>query len=255
MVNIGAVITARMASTRFPGKVIAPLFGEPMLGQIIKRVRKVVDIVGVATTTSPEDDEIEYVCKDYGALVYRGSTWDVFHRRWYSARDFGLTVAFDISGDCPYIDPDLMALLKTAILTSPGYDMYCHPPFYRDIGETLCCARALTYYEKIESLYLTLSEDLRIAAEGSYGALLEEHYGLDVNGVGFEQKYTRVLTIPTHLNRMNTPMKLSIDYPLELDVANLICSHLGNIPSSIEQIMEAYKSVRVPATLARQVLQ
>jgi len=240
--NIGALIIARMSSSRFPGKVIAELFGEPMVGQIIKRMKTVVDTVCVATTSLPDDDELEYVARDYGALVYRGETWDVFHRRWNASIENNFDYAFDVSGDCPFIDVELCRLLYNAVADNPGYDYYTHPPYYRDIGEAISPIRGLTYYprvwEKLEKL-TTLEERKKV--EGSYGALLVEK--------GFNDTDDHTYFIKEHLNRIQTPMKLSIDYPIELDVANLICEHLNHVPNTTDELVEAYKVVRIPSNL------
>jgi 3-deoxy-manno-octulosonate cytidylyltransferase (CMP-KDO synthetase) len=38
--KILALIPARMGSSRFPGKPMAPLLGKPMIGHVYERVRK-----------------------------------------------------------------------------------------------------------------------------------------------------------------------------------------------------------------------
>jgi spore coat polysaccharide biosynthesis protein SpsF len=50
-----AIIQARMASSRLPGKVLQDIGGEPMLVRVVERVRRasLVHDVGVATTTDP----------------------------------------------------------------------------------------------------------------------------------------------------------------------------------------------------------
>ena len=47
-----AVIPARMASTRFPGKVMQPICGTPMIGLLIERLSraKSIDQIVLATT-------------------------------------------------------------------------------------------------------------------------------------------------------------------------------------------------------------
>ena len=62
---IVAIIQARMGSTRLPGKVLMDLNGIPMLQYQVDRVvkSKIIDQVVVATSTSPQDDEIATFCK------------------------------------------------------------------------------------------------------------------------------------------------------------------------------------------------
>ena len=53
-----ATSEARIGSTRLPGKVLKPLNGMPMLGQIVRRVPRfeLIDDVVVASTNLPQDD-------------------------------------------------------------------------------------------------------------------------------------------------------------------------------------------------------
>lgn len=62
-----AVIPARMGSTRYPGKPIAPLLGRSMIEHIYKRVAlsKALDATYIATC----DEEIREVAEGFGATV------------------------------------------------------------------------------------------------------------------------------------------------------------------------------------------
>ncbi len=53
-----AILQARMSSSRLPGKVMAPVLGEPMIGRQIERLRRSrrIDKLVVATSTDPGDD-------------------------------------------------------------------------------------------------------------------------------------------------------------------------------------------------------
>jgi 3-deoxy-manno-octulosonate cytidylyltransferase (CMP-KDO synthetase) len=62
-----AVIPVRMASSRFPGKPLAPLHGLPMIEHVFRRVKlcSQLDEVYVATC----DEEIRTVAESFGARV------------------------------------------------------------------------------------------------------------------------------------------------------------------------------------------
>ena len=62
-----AVIPARMGSTRYPGKPLAPLLGRPMIEHIYKRVAlsTVLDATYIATC----DEAIRQAAEDFGAPV------------------------------------------------------------------------------------------------------------------------------------------------------------------------------------------
>lgn len=102
----GAIIQARMSSTRLPGKVLLPILGRPMLARQIERVqRSTADEVIVATTESPSDDGVVAVAEEAGAVVYRGPMDDVLARYLGAAHQFGIDVIARLTADCPLIEP------------------------------------------------------------------------------------------------------------------------------------------------------
>ena len=66
--RVVALIQARMASTRLPGKVLADLAGWPMLARVVDRTTRAhtLDQVVVATSSDPEDDKIQDLCTQRG---------------------------------------------------------------------------------------------------------------------------------------------------------------------------------------------
>jgi len=62
-----AILPARFASTRFPGKPLTPIAGKPMIQHVWERTRdsKSVDAVVVAT----DDERIRLACEAFGADV------------------------------------------------------------------------------------------------------------------------------------------------------------------------------------------
>lgn len=63
--NIIAIIPARMGSSRFPGKPLAPLHGVPMLGHVYLRTQRNAMLSGVYIATC--DDEIRTYARSIGA--------------------------------------------------------------------------------------------------------------------------------------------------------------------------------------------
>jgi spore coat polysaccharide biosynthesis protein SpsF len=105
-----AIIQARMASSRLPGKVLLDIAGEPMLVRVVERVRRAQSLhqVMVATTTDPSDDAVEDLCQQRGYACYRGSMHDVLDRYYQAAQQLNAQVIVRITADCPVIDPDLI---------------------------------------------------------------------------------------------------------------------------------------------------
>src|SRR5436190_6168617 len=107
---IGAIIQARMASTRFPGKVLLPLKGKPMLEFQLNRLRhcKLLDVIGIATSVHPENRAILDLARTLNVPVYAGSEEDVLDRYFQAAKAFQLNAVVRITGDCPLIDPEIV---------------------------------------------------------------------------------------------------------------------------------------------------
>ena len=59
------ILAARMASSRFPGKILKKLHEKPMLEHIIDFLQfcKNVDKIVVATTDDKEDEQIQNLCR------------------------------------------------------------------------------------------------------------------------------------------------------------------------------------------------
>jgi spore coat polysaccharide biosynthesis protein SpsF len=101
------IIQARVGSSRLPGKVLAPLAGEPALLRIVERVRasSLAGNVVVATTLGSEDDRIEAICRASDIPVFRGHRDDLLDRHVRAGRFFGARHVVKIPSDCPLIDP------------------------------------------------------------------------------------------------------------------------------------------------------
>ena len=105
--NIYAIVQARMGSTRLPGKIFKPLAGKPVLWHVVNRLTysKLIGKIIIATTTLPEDDQVEHFCKSNNILYYRGSSDNVLSRYYEAAKKFNADIVIRITSDCPVIDP------------------------------------------------------------------------------------------------------------------------------------------------------
>ena len=82
MSRVGAIIEARMSSSRLPGKVLMKINKRPVLDLLIERIKFVneIDQIIVATTTSKKDDILEEYCNANNIICYRGSEENVMQR-------------------------------------------------------------------------------------------------------------------------------------------------------------------------------
>ncbi|MDD3173217.1 MAG: DegT/DnrJ/EryC1/StrS family aminotransferase [Herbinix sp.] len=109
--NIIAIVQARMASTRLPGKILMPMMDKTILEQIINRVRLVDKIseVVIATTENKMDDLVEQLCKDKGIPFFRGSEENVLERFYLCAKLYNAEVIVRITADDPFKEPKVIA--------------------------------------------------------------------------------------------------------------------------------------------------
>jgi len=119
-----AVLQARTASTRMPGKVMAPICGEPMIWRQLERIRTARSIskVVVATTVDPSDDGLAAFLLGRGVSVHRGEFKNVLGRFTACAEAWDASHVVRLSADCPLIDPQLIdAAASLALKTGSDY--------------------------------------------------------------------------------------------------------------------------------------
>lgn len=124
--NIDVIVQARMGSTRLPGKVLRLLNGKPMLQRIVQRVSQatLVRNVAVATSTLPDDDKVESFCKQNLAscVCFRGSEEDVLDRYYKCAEMMGSDIVVRLTGDNPFVDPEVIDAAITLFLEKENLD-------------------------------------------------------------------------------------------------------------------------------------
>lgn len=108
--KIIATIEARMTSTRLPGKVLKPITGRPVLELLIERLQraKYLDEIVVATTINDTDEPIIDLCERLNIKYFRGSEEDVLKRVLDAAKSVSADLIVEITGDCPFVDPDIV---------------------------------------------------------------------------------------------------------------------------------------------------
>jgi len=109
MERIAAVIPARMGSSRFPGKPLAPLHGLPMIEHVYRRAQfcDQLDEVYVATC----DDGVRAAAQNFGATVIMTSATHerATDRVAEAAGHFASDIIVMIQGDEPMITPEMIA--------------------------------------------------------------------------------------------------------------------------------------------------
>ena len=96
-----------MSSSRLPGKVLAPVLGQPMIGRQIERLQRSsrIDQLVVATSEDPSDDPLATTVETMGVPVVRGPLNDVLARFITVLDVFPQTqTVVRLTADCPLCD-------------------------------------------------------------------------------------------------------------------------------------------------------
>ncbi len=118
--TIVAIIPARMGSSRFPGKPLAPLLGRPMIEHVHRRVAMcgLLDAVYVATC----DNEIRDAVEGYGGRALM--TADTHERASDRIAEAAATIAADIvvmvQGDEPMTTPVMVEHALRPMIADPS---------------------------------------------------------------------------------------------------------------------------------------
>jgi len=124
---VGAVIQARVGSSRLPRKIFRPLAGKPLIAHVVERLRQCrkLDRIVLATSKSPDDRELLRFAAAEGIDAYAGSEDDVLARFLGAARKFKLEVIVRICSDSPLIDwVTIDRMIERVIARRADYAIY-----------------------------------------------------------------------------------------------------------------------------------
>jgi spore coat polysaccharide biosynthesis protein SpsF len=107
---IRVFIQARMSSKRFPGKVLAPFQGKPVIAHVIAAAARTVPFDRIVVTTSSEtaDDPLACYVRKLGISVFRGELENVVARFQACLDAHRCDWFFRLCADSPLIDSGLL---------------------------------------------------------------------------------------------------------------------------------------------------
>lgn len=133
--KIGAIVQARMGSTRLPGKSMADTCGKPLIKWVFERLAKskTVTMAILATTTDEEDRKLVEFAEKAGIPYFAGHPTDVLDRYYQTSKKYHVEIIVRITGDCPLIDPEVVDVVVNEF-TSGWFDYVSNinPPTYPD---------------------------------------------------------------------------------------------------------------------------
>ena len=212
----GAIILARVASARLPGKVLCKLADKPLLDHVIDRAGKIhsANEVVVATSTEPSDDPVVDHCRRRQVAVFRGSHDNVSARILECAQVNHFDYFARLNGDSPLLNADLIDEgLRLAIANQ--YDFV-----------TNLCPRRYPYGISVEVFRTTTFQS---GYERMTGADEFEHVSRYFYAHRQEFRYTN---LPFEGND-SSHIRLAIDSREDLERIENLMSHFGD---QVEQI-------------------
>jgi spore coat polysaccharide biosynthesis protein SpsF (cytidylyltransferase family) len=117
--NIPVFITARIGSTRLPGKHLLPVCGKPIIEQMITRIKHALypKLFVLCTTVLPEDDVFEKIAQNCEIKIFRGHPTDIL-QRWLDTADyFKVDYFISAEADDVFCDPEYIDVIAGELST------------------------------------------------------------------------------------------------------------------------------------------
>ena len=107
--NSVAIIQAEL-STRLPNKILMKINGVSIIESLLNQLSysKYLTQKIIATTIQPSDNNLIKLLDSVNVAYFRGNELDVLDRYYQCAKQFGIKQIVRISGDTPFIDPQIV---------------------------------------------------------------------------------------------------------------------------------------------------
>lgn len=197
MKKVIGIITARMASTRLPGKVLKEIAGKTNFAHHVERMQHVYGLDGIflATSKDPLNEVLIREAEKIGCGWYAGAEQDIVERHIALCEQEGADAVIRVTCDCPLFDME-SASRFVKFFKSDYYDFI--------------------YVSNMAMLYGTLSELI------SYKALLEIHKKYRGPAVSIyireNMQLFKTLGIEIEDELYRPEYRLTVDEPADLDL-------------------------------------
>jgi len=220
----GAIVQARMSSSRFPGKVLHIVSGKPMLLYLLERLKRCtsLDMIVVATSSDNTDTVIAELCGQLDLPCFRGSLTDVAGRFKDATAEYQLDAFVRVNGDSPLLDQNLIDKAVNIFLDSDCDLVTNLMPATYPKGQSIEVLRSKTYRQAYDSFK---EDDER------------EHV------TPYFYKHTEDFRIYNFSYKQNiNDIKLCVDTPADMDMFAAIISNMDkpHTEYSLEDILRIY---------------
>lgn len=225
MTRIIGTIEARMGSSRLPGKTMNLLHnGMSLLECVVRRFQKcnmVADVV-VATTITRGDDIITEWCEKNHVPIFRGSEENVLDRVVGAAQQYGADAIVQMGADSAYLDYLLIDQLVAHYLNG-NFDFVCN-------------SIKLTYPLGIYGHVVRVE---KLVALNQRNDLSEKDKSDVVRYIWEHPETYAISNVEAPVDFHYPELRLTIDYPEDLEQAKNVYTHLG-LFFTTRQVIDLY---------------
>ena len=218
--KIGAIIQARLGSTRLPNKVLMPLpigSNETILSQIIKKIKDVdiiCDVI-VATSKLPINDKLEEYVRNLNIDCFRGEEEDVLSRFYHISQERNFDYVIRFTGDNPVVDTVyLKQFINNFFKKKLEYSYSTNLPLGCNF-EMMKSSEIVQAYENTEDMFD------------------KEHVTPFIKRNAKSKEYFTFENI-----QLNENLRLSVDHPSDYALMTMIYSLLKNKQKSVKNIFK-----------------
>lgn len=111
--KIGVIVACRLKSSRLARKALLPIHGVSSVERCLENALRIKEssVTVLATSTLPEDAELENRTLAGAVKLWRGDSEDVIQRYLGACNELGIDVIVRVTADCPVVSPEIISIL------------------------------------------------------------------------------------------------------------------------------------------------
>ncbi len=217
--NTDIFILARSTSSRLQEKHLREINGKPIIENLVDRMKKskIIRKIVVCTTDLPSDDKLAEFLKEKNIECFRGSDKDILKRLLDAAKYYKTDIIIDVSGDKIYTDVDYVDKVSE-ILQNEEID------FVRGNNSKFKFEPSSLFIHGIIPGGFTTTALEKICKLKKIDNTEDGYTEFFTSNSAIKKKYI----IPEINFEFTDKIKLDLDYPEDLILAEKIFKDLGN---------------------------